>query len=111
MTNEAIIFNARCELMEAGKIGTTGRKIELETEDGEKVTMMEPEEIHTFAGWRDRGYIVKKGQHATAKIVIWKHTVKKAKKEGEEDTEKMFQKLAAFFTPAQVEAIEGGQTK
>lgn len=111
MTNEAIIFKVRCDLMEDGKIGTTGRTLEIENEDGEKTTMMEPEEIHTFSWWRDHGYIVKKGQHATAKIVIWKHTIKKAKNDEEDDTEKMFQKLASFFTFGQVEAIESGETK
>lgn len=36
MTNEQIIFNKSIMLMEQGLIGTTGRSIELEQEDGSK---------------------------------------------------------------------------
>lgn len=34
MTNEQILFNVRVQLMEEGKIGSTGRFCEMEDENG-----------------------------------------------------------------------------
>lgn len=63
--------------------------------------------LHTFQGWKDRGFIVKKGEHARAKITIWKHAGKKTDEEtGEEDSGHHYMKLAHFFTLDQVEAIK-----
>ena len=63
-----------------------------------------PEPIHTFNGWRERGYSVKKGEKAVAKFSIWKHTAKKVEVDGEEEEKtKMFMKTAAFFKFEQVE--------
>ena len=61
------------------------------------------EDVHTFAGWKKRGYTVKKGEHAALKLTIWKHTTKK-NKDGEEET-RMFMTPAHFFTESQVKAI------
>lgn len=52
MTNEMIIFNNRVSLMEEGVIQGTGNFITVENEDGEKVELEEPEQIHTYAGWK-----------------------------------------------------------
>lgn len=62
MTNAQIIFNESVELMENGIIGNTGRKIIVENEDGEKKEMLEPESIHTYAGWKAIGRQVKKAK-------------------------------------------------
>ena len=106
MTNEQIIFNNSIELMDAGIIGTTGRFITVENEQGEKMEMQEPEPIHTYQAWKCLGYQVKRGQKAKASFLIWKHTVKKAKQEQDEDEEKMFMTKAFFFTFDQVEPIQ-----
>lgn len=47
MTNAQIITSARFSLMEQGVIGSTGRMIEIEDENGKR-TVPEPEEIHTY---------------------------------------------------------------
>lgn len=113
MTNEAIIFSAALALMEAGKIGTTGKTIEYTDAQGVKQTAQEPEALHTFARWKALGYSVKKGEHAVAKLRIWKGTpqhieltAKNQKGEEvtvEEDKIKMFMKEAHFFSASQVE--------
>ena len=65
-----------------------------------------PEPIHTFNGWKERGYQVKKGEHSKIKFPIWKHTTKAVEKDGkEEERSNMFQKVSAFFTFDQVEPI------
>lgn len=65
-----------------------------------------PEPLHTFTGWKERGYAVKKGEKSFIKIPIWKHRSKKVEKDGEEhETSSMFITTAAFFTFAQVEKI------
>lgn len=111
MTNAQIIFNESMELMKAGIIGTTGRSFEATNEDGEKVTIYEPEPIHTFSAWKERGRVVKKGEHAKAAFTIWKAGKGKAKEEdanadGETaESVKMFMKKAFFFTMDQTEPI------
>ena len=107
MTNEQIIFNARCELMENGLIGTTGRTIQYEDEEGITRYMPEPEEIHTYQFWKnERGLQVKKGEHAIATLQIWKMGKKKKKEENEDDKEVMFLTKGFFFAPSQVEAVQ-----
>ena len=112
MTNEEIIMDARIALMGEGRIKGTGRYIELTNEEGEEIRVEEPEEIHTFAVWKARGYSVKRGEHAVAKLRIWKHTLKRAEDpEKERDLEKMFMKTAFFFTQDQVEPLKEGDKK
>ena len=108
MTNEQIIFNARCELMENGVIGTTGRTLQFEMEDGSTKYMPEPEEIHTYAFWKSEyGLVPKKGTHAVATLQIWKHGKKKKKEDADEDEkEHLFLTKGFFFAPSQVEPIE-----
>lgn len=103
MTNEAIIFGARLKLMKDGKIGSTGRTIVVEDGEGNKTQMPEPEKIHTYTAWQKLGFQVKRGQKAIDKLQIWKHTVKKAEKEDEEDKENMFMVTSSFFSQSQVE--------
>ena len=106
MTNAQIIFNARVKLMEEGKIGTTGRAVEVMNEKGETVILPEPEQIHTYAAWKELGYQVQKGQKAIAKFTIWKYAKSKsANDEEDEGKGQMFMKCAAFFHAGQVEAI------
>lgn len=116
MTNAQIIFNESIELMNQGIIKGTGRTFTVEMEDGTKKTIEEPEELHTFAAWKERGRQVKKGEHARAKFYIWKcrmsHDTMTAKNDqGEEvtieqDNKNMFKKLAFFFTLDQTEEIK-----
>ena len=111
MTNAQIIFNQSMELMNAGIIGTTGRSFEAENEDGEKVTIYEPEAIHTFAKWKEYGRQVKKGEHAKAAFTIWKASAKMEKDPNSASAEeiqktKMFMKKAFFFTIDQTEPIK-----
>lgn len=69
--------------------------------------------LHTFNGWKERGYSVRKGQKAALKCDIWKHSKKveavPAKtQDGQEteqdiDTSRYYRKLSHFFTAEQVE--------
>ena len=109
MTNEMIVFNERCKLMEQNVIGTTGRSLEIMTADGSTVTMMEPEELHTFQAWKALGFTVKKGQKSIARFPVWKYAVKvKANEDGTEAEPegRMFMKTACFFSASQVERIK-----
>ena len=116
MTNEQIIINARFALMEAGKIGNTGRTLEYIDAEGQKHSTLEPEEIHTFSFWKDCGYSVKKGEKAVVKLAIWKHTVKEHKTPEDANAEtvaimaepetRMFMKMSAFFASSQVQPIQ-----
>ena len=106
MTNEQIIFNARCELMEQGVIGTTGRTLQFEMEDGTTKYIPEPEEIHTYSFWKSEyGLVPKKGSHAVATLQIWKCGKKEKHKEDDEDQERMFLTKGFFFSPDQLEPI------
>ena len=105
MTNEQIIFNNRMELMKAGIIGTTGKNIVIEDEEGRKTLTREPEQIHTYMEWKRRGYTVKHGEKAVSEIPIWKCRGGRKGKEGEVQG-KMFMKQAFFFKASQVEPTE-----
>lgn len=104
MTNREILMQAGQALAEAGRIAFTGREYVYETESGEKMVFRETEDIHTYARWKQKGFQVRKGQKAVAKIKIWKHTTKVNDETGEEE-EKMFMKEAAFFSRSQVERL------
>lgn len=119
MTNATIILNESIRLMEEGKLNGSGQFAEIETENGIQ-TIELPEAIHTFNGWKQRGYVVKKGEKSSIKFPIWKHTTKMLKTDtGNTELDKMnaninaqggktnmFMKTAAFFTFAQVEPIK-----
>ena len=107
MTNEQIIFAARCDLMEQGVIGSTGRTLTFEMEDGTTKTMPEPDEIHTYTFWRDNyGMVPKKGAHAIATLQIWKCGKRKKENPEEEDQERMFLTKGFFFSPDQLESVK-----
>lgn len=112
MTNAQIIFNESMRLMNDGIIGTTGRQLTATfvNEKGVEETKLinEPEPIHTFQTWKSLGRQVKRGQHAIACIVIWKHAVKTVEHEDAdpEEIERMFMKKAFFFTAGQTEPIK-----
>ena len=105
MTNEQIIFSNRMELMKAGIIGTTGKNIVIECEDGQKSLVKEPEQIHTYMEWKRRGYLVRHGEKAVSTFSIWKCSRPKEGEEGDKK-EKMFLKQAFFFKESQVEPLE-----
>ena len=116
MTNAQIIFNAEQQLAEQGIIKYTGRTFKTVDGAGNEIELKETEEIHTFAHWKENGYKVRKGEHAVAKIQIWKHTGAKVEtvptQDGKEtevaDRGRMFMKIASFFSASQVEPIEAG---
>lgn len=110
MTNAEIIYNAQIELMEQGIIKGTGRMMKaiITDADGNETEQLieEPEVIHTYGGWRELGYQVKKGQKAKASFTIWKYVKPKKKDGNEEEPEaRMFMTKASFFTIEQVEKI------
>lgn len=112
MTNAQIIFNESVQLMNSGIIRGTGKfmkSIVTDQDGNEKEEVFElPEEIHTFAAWKELGRSVKKGQKAKAAFTIWKHTSRTVKDQdgNEEEKENMFMKKAFFFTIDQTEPIK-----
>ena len=95
MTNKQIIANAQMKLAADGII---------------EVVNGIPEEIHTYAKWKQLGYQVLRGEKAVCKLNIWKPVTSKKKVEenGEEkevETERMTIKSASFFARNQVEAM------
>lgn len=108
MTNEQIIFNESCRLMEEGIIGTTGRVFKMEMPDGSIQEIMEPEPIHTYQTWKALGYQVKKGEKNIAAFTIWKAHTKKNDEEADADEKeetRLFMKTAHFFKISQCEKI------
>ena len=62
--------------------------------------------LHTFAEWKNRGFTVRKGEHAKLTCQIWKPRTKK-EAAPEDDGEKQsgfYLAKAFFFTEEQVEA-------
>ena len=104
ITNNQIILRESLELVKKGILKTTGRVFIQELPDGTKVEIPEPEPIHTYNGWKELGYQVKKGQHAIASFPIWKYQSQKDE-EGEEVGGQCWQKKAFWFTFEQVEKV------
>lgn len=119
MTNAQIILHESIRLMEDGVLKGSGQFGEIETETG-TITIELPEVIHTFNGWKELGYSVKKGEKSSIKFPIWKHTTKMLKTDTESPElnkmnaqineqggqVNMFMKTAAWFTFSQVEPIK-----
>lgn len=111
MTNYQIILHQSIELMKSGAISGSGKFICAEHPDGTIEQIELPEEIHTFAAWKSRGYSVKKGEHAIAAFPIWKFAASARRSDSEElinpDEQtpdgRMFMKTAYFFRACQVE--------
>ena len=57
-------------------------------------------EVDTYAGWKARGFQVKRGQHATFSTKIWKPV-----KDKETGAKKMILVTGHFFTMEQVERV------
>lgn len=54
MTNETIIMNESFKLMESGILSGSGRYGIMTDENGNEKKVELPEEIHTFAAWKER---------------------------------------------------------
>lgn len=109
MTNQMIILTQQVELQKEGILKFTGKKMTVVDLSGELVEIDEIQPIHTYKGWKSRGYQVKKGEKAIAKFPIWTYSVKKKSDEDEENvkgTGHMYMKVSAFFSDEQVEKIE-----
>lgn len=108
MTNTMIITTEQVRLQQEGILKYTGRTIVGLNLAGEEVEVPEIQPIHTYNGWKARGYKVKKGEKAIAKFPIWKYRNKKKDETEEEAQEKgyCFMKMSAFFTDEQVEKID-----
>jgi hypothetical protein len=113
MTNANIILFESVKLMERGILKWTGEFIDVEV-NGEVMSIKLPEEIHTFNGWKERGFVVKRGEKSKIKFPIWKYTSKEKKEEQKTGNEiedapitNMFMKMSAFFTADQVEEGKG----
>ena len=104
MSNAEIIMRQSLELMNQGILKPTGQTFTMKTEDGQKVEVPEVEPIHTYNGWKELGYQVKKGEHAKASFMIWKYQGKKDEETGQEHG-KCWQRKAFWFTFDQVERI------
>ena len=105
MTNMMIIAMEQERLASEGMIKYTGREYQIPLADGGVMTLKETEPIHTYAGWQEIGYQVRKGEKAITKLTIWKHTAKEDKNTGEQ-TSRMFMKTASFFALSQVDKKE-----
>lgn len=105
ITNAEIIFKESQNLLQQGILKATGRMFVQELPDGTKVEVPEAEPIHTYNGWKELGFQVKKGEHAKAQFSIWKYTGKKDEETGEWKIGHCFQKKAFWFTFDQVEKV------
>ena len=121
MTNQEIVLKKSLELVKEGVLESTGVIADV-IMNGMKMTIELPEPIHTFAVWKEMGYIVKKGQKAITSINIWKYTSKMLNEETGNDAvdamnkqineqggkTSMFMKTAYFFKASQVEKMKEG---
>lgn len=109
MTNAMIILLKQVELAEQGILKYTGRTIKgINVITGEPAEVPEIQSIHTYAGWKERGYQVRRGQKAVAQFPIWKYTKGKTKDMDEEEAQQRgycFMKNASWFTQEQVDPI------
>lgn len=66
------------------------------------------EPLHTFAKWKELGFKVKKGEHATVCTKLWKRKGKKVETEEKEEIEvnNFYLTKAYLFTLNQVELIQ-----
>ena len=111
MTNATIILNQSFELMKQGILSGSGHFVQIDSDNGPE-TIELPEDIHTFAAWKQRGYIVKKGEHAIAAFHIWKYADRRRTDAEESETDgeqenggRCFLKKSFFFKASQVEKI------
>lgn len=62
-------------------------------------------EVDTYAGWKRKGFVVKRGETAVFKTKIWKPCKRKADDEFDEEEKQLYLVNAAFFTEDQVEKV------
>lgn len=109
ITNSQIILTQSLELMKQGILKGSGEMAVQELPDGTKIEIELPEVIHTYNGWKERGYQVRRGQKAKATFTIWRYIGKKVQDEesGEFETVdgRCIPKKASFFTIDQVDRI------
>ena len=103
MTNGEIILRESLELLKKGILKPTGRMMVVELPDGSTQQIPEVEPIHTYNGWKELGYQVRKGQKAKAAFTIWKYSGKKDEETGEQGDGHCFLKKSFWFTMDQVE--------
>ena len=77
---------------------------------GECVARGITEEVHTFARWKQMGYMVKKGEHALFSTSLWKNCKGKKKSEEEdpdasEHTGRCYLCKSFLFGRSQVEEV------
>ena len=111
MTTAEIITAHAIELKKAGIINGCGMFATINDENGNTVDFELPEAIHTFAVWKQLGFMVKRGEHAVAKFLIWKPVSRRAADDEDagEDTEagtKMIKVKAYFFAAHQVQPMK-----
>ena len=114
MTNAMIILTESVKLMEQGLLKPTGEKLRVEDAEGNVKELDVPEEIHTYAKWKEQGFQVQKGQKSNIQFPIWKYVRGKQKAEAAEEVDgeapenqgycRMVN--AYFFTKAQVQPIQ-----
>lgn len=111
MTNSTIILNESFRLMKEGVLSGSGRFVQIDGENGPETVEL-PEAIHTFAAWKARGYIVRKGEHAIATFHVWKYSDRRRADAEESETDgeqenggRCFLKKSFFFKASQVEKI------
>lgn len=63
------------------------------------------EAVDTYAGWKRKGYQVKRGEKAKFNTKIWKPCGKRKAEDNEEDTKKLILVNASFFVKSQVEEV------
>ena len=108
MTNEQIIYENSVALMKQGVLKCAGQVPFIDEATGETKMVDMPECIHTFQGWKELGYKVKKGEHHVAEFAIWSPSKRKPKDdEDEKPQRRMYLRKAFWFTSAQVEKDEG----
>lgn len=101
MKNEQIIMNTRVQLMRNGQLSTTGKKMTYVDADGVESQIDEPAEIHTYTGWKMRGFQVPQGTKSRIFIPTWTRTAEGG----------WTQRNAPYFTPEQVVPIEEAEPK
>lgn len=109
LTNSQIILQNALQLMEQGILKGSGEMAVQELPDGTKIEIELPEVIHTYNGWKERGYQVRRGQKAKATFTIWRYIGKKVQDEESGELEevdgKCIPKKSSWFTFDQVEKI------
>jgi hypothetical protein len=73
--------------------------------------IQEGEEIHTFNGWKERGFSVKKGEKACATFQIWRQCQQKSDDGETESKAKMRFCKSFWFSERQVEPLAIAQAR